>query len=49
VIVLTGADLTPEQHQQLTDFGQGVVGKGYLREKELLVLLEEALRSSTAE
>jgi signal transduction histidine kinase/DNA-binding response OmpR family regulator len=44
VIVLTGADLTPEQHQQLTDFGQGVMAKGYLREKELLVLLEEALQ-----
>jgi K+-sensing histidine kinase KdpD/DNA-binding response OmpR family regulator len=44
VIILTGADLTAEQHQQLTDFGQGVLAKGYLREKELLVLLEEALR-----
>jgi CheY-like chemotaxis protein len=44
VIILTGADLSAEQHQQLTDFGQGVLAKGYLREKELLVLLEEALR-----
>jgi signal transduction histidine kinase/CheY-like chemotaxis protein len=44
VIILTGADLTPEQHQQLTSFGQNVLSKGYLREKELLVLLEEALR-----
>ena len=44
VIILTGADLTPEQHQQLTAFGQNVLSKGYLREKELLVLLEEALR-----
>jgi signal transduction histidine kinase/CheY-like chemotaxis protein len=47
VIVLTGADLTPEQHQQLTEFGQGVIGKGYLREKELLVVLEETLRKYT--
>ena len=44
VIVLTGADLTPDQHKQLTDFGQGLLSKGYLREKELLVILEEALR-----
>jgi signal transduction histidine kinase/CheY-like chemotaxis protein len=44
VVVLTGADLTPEQHQQLAEFGQGVLGKGYLRENELLVLLKEALR-----
>jgi CheY-like chemotaxis protein len=44
VIVLTGADLTPEHHQQLNDFGQGILSKGYLREKELLILLEEALR-----
>jgi CheY-like chemotaxis protein len=44
VIVLTGADLSAEQHQQLTDFGQGVLTKGYLRDKDLLVLLEEALR-----
>ena len=44
VIILTGADLTPEQHQQLTAFGENVLSKGYLREKELLVLLEEALR-----
>jgi len=44
VIVLTGADLSPEQHQQLAEFGQAVLSKGYLREKELLVLLEESLR-----
>ena len=44
VIVLTGADLTPEHHQQLNEFGQGILSKGYLREKELLILLEEALR-----
>lgn len=44
VIILTGADLTAEQHQQLAEFGQNLLAKGYLREKELLVVLEEALR-----
>ena len=44
VIVLTGADLTAEQHQQLTDFGQGLLSKGFLREKELLNSLEVALK-----
>jgi CheY-like chemotaxis protein len=44
VIVLTGADLTPEQHQQLTDFGSGVLSKGFLHDKDLMVVLEEALR-----
>jgi signal transduction histidine kinase/CheY-like chemotaxis protein len=44
VIVLTGADLNPDQHKMLADFGQGLLTKGYLREKELLVILEEALR-----
>ncbi len=44
VIILTGADLSPEQHQQLLDFGQSVLSKGFLRENELLSLLEDALR-----
>jgi CheY-like chemotaxis protein len=44
VIVLTGADLTPEQHALLTEYGQGVLAKSYLRENELLVELETALR-----
>jgi CheY-like chemotaxis protein len=43
VIVLSGADLSPEHHQQITDFGQDILAKGFLREKELLVMLEEAL------
>lgn len=45
VIVLTGADLSPEDLQQITDFGQGVLTKGFLREKDLLVMLEEVLRT----
>ena len=44
VIVLTGADLTPEQHKQLSEFGQGLLAKGFLREKELLLILEDALK-----
>lgn len=44
VLVLSGADLTPAQHQQLSAFGQAMLSKGYLHQKELLVLLEEALR-----
>jgi signal transduction histidine kinase/CheY-like chemotaxis protein len=44
VIILSGADLTAEQHQQLTDFGQDILSKGFLREKELLLLLEDALK-----
>lgn len=44
VIILTGADLSPEQIQQLNGFGQDILSKGFLQEKELLVLLEEALR-----
>lgn len=45
VIVLTGADLTPEQHDQLTEFGQAVITKGFLREGDLLVLLEKTLQT----
>ena len=45
VIVLTGADLTPEQHDQLTEFGQAAITKGFLREGDLLVLLENTLQT----
>ena len=44
IIILTGADLTPEQHQILADSGQNQFSKGLLREKELLNSLEIALR-----
>lgn len=43
VIILTGADLTPEHHRQLTEYGHSATTKGFLNEKNLLVLLEEAL------
>ena len=44
VVILTGADLTPEQHQQLSEFGQHLLSKGYLRKQELLNYLETALK-----
>ncbi len=43
IIILTGADLTPEQHQQLASFSQNMLNKSYLREKDLLNHLEQAL------
>ena len=37
-------DLAARAHESaVSNFGQGVMAKGYLREKELLVLLDEAL------
>jgi CheY-like chemotaxis protein len=44
IIILTGADLTPEQHKELAESGQNLLSKGLLREKELLNSLEVALR-----
>lgn len=43
VIILTGADLTPEQHHQLASFSQNMLNKSYLREKDLLTHIEQAL------
>ncbi len=44
VIVLTGADLTAQQHTQMTQMGQMMLTKGLLRERELLNTLDTALR-----
>jgi CheY-like chemotaxis protein len=44
VIILTGADLTPEQHQQLSDYGMHFLTKGLLRENELLNTLSTELK-----
>ncbi len=44
VIILTGADLTPEQHQQLSDYGMHFLTKGLLRENELLNTLGSELK-----
>jgi len=45
VIVLTGADLTAEQHAKLAESGQHLLEKASLKESELLNSLENALRS----
>jgi len=44
VIVLTGADLTPDQHNQLAHLGQDMLAKGLLKENELLNSLDRALK-----
>ncbi len=44
VIVLTGADLTPEQQTKMTQLGQHMLTKGLLKEQELLTTLEMSLR-----
>ncbi len=44
VLVVSGADLTPQQRQQLADFGRQVLAKSTLREEELLSMLDRALR-----
>jgi K+-sensing histidine kinase KdpD/DNA-binding response OmpR family regulator len=46
VIILTGADLSPEQYNRLTTSGQQLLLKGLLGEKELLTTLENTLRVS---
>ncbi len=43
VIILTSADLTPEQHKMLSEFGSQMLQKSALKEKELLLTLNEAL------
>jgi signal transduction histidine kinase/DNA-binding response OmpR family regulator len=45
VIVLTGADLTSEQHAKLAEYGQQLLEKGSLKEKDLLNTLQATLRS----
>jgi len=44
VIVITGADLTNEQHKQLDDLGQRLLQKSSLREQELIATIENALQ-----
>jgi signal transduction histidine kinase/CheY-like chemotaxis protein len=45
VIVLTGADLTPQQHEKLIELGHQLLEKGKFRDQELLNTLETSLRS----
>jgi PAS domain S-box-containing protein len=44
VIVVSGADLKPEQKKQLEDFGQQLIRKGPSTEEELLRSLDRALK-----
>jgi CheY-like chemotaxis protein len=43
VIVLSGADLTPDQYKQLTEFSKNLLTKSLLRENELLNTIESNL------
>ena len=44
VVVVSGGDLSAEQQEQLREFGQRMIKKGSLTEKELLDTLERALK-----
>jgi len=44
VVVVSGGDLSKEQRQQLTDFGQRLIRKGSIDEKDLLSIMERTLR-----
>ena len=44
VIVLTGADLTPQQQTTMTQLGQYILTKGMLKDHDLLTTLEMSLR-----
>ena len=44
VIVVSGGDLTPDQKRQLSEFGQSLVSKSALNERELIASIEHALR-----
>jgi len=44
VLVVSGGGLTKEQHQQLNDFGQRLINKGSLNERQLIESVENALK-----
>ena len=44
VIVITGADLTIDQQQQLNDLGKRLLQKSSLKEIELIETIENALQ-----
>jgi CheY-like chemotaxis protein len=44
VVVVSGGDLSPAQRQQLNAFGQRLISKSTLEERDLLGILERALR-----
>jgi CheY-like chemotaxis protein len=49
VVVVSGGDLSAEQRQQLTDFGQRLVRKGSIDEKDLLGIIERTLKRVKAQ
>ncbi|HEX8993392.1 MAG TPA: response regulator [Anaerolineales bacterium] len=44
VVVVSGGDLTPDQRHQLTEFGQRLISKGAIDEKDLLGIMDRALK-----
>jgi CheY-like chemotaxis protein len=44
VVVVSSGDLTPEQRKQLNDYGQQLINKSTLSEKDLIASLERALQ-----
>jgi signal transduction histidine kinase/DNA-binding response OmpR family regulator len=44
VVVISGGDLSREQRQQLSDFGQRLIRKGSIDEKDLLSIIERTLK-----
>jgi CheY-like chemotaxis protein len=44
IIVITGADLTSEQQEQLDNLGQRLLQKSSLKEKDLIASIENALQ-----
>jgi signal transduction histidine kinase/DNA-binding response OmpR family regulator len=44
VVVVSGGDPTPEQRRQLSEFGQRLISKSTLSERDLLSVLERALK-----
>jgi CheY-like chemotaxis protein len=44
VVVVSGGELSSDQRRMLTDFGQRLVSKGSIDEKDLLSILDRALR-----
>ncbi len=44
ILVVSGVDLSAEQQQQLSDFGQKLLQKGSMSENALLALLDRALK-----
>ena len=47
VVIVSGGGLSKEQQAQLAEFGQRLIAKGSLNEKELLSTIERALQRIT--